>query len=475
MDQRARLVLRVLWVGIIVFYFWDLWGGSLRQWDEALTAERSREILATGDWLTPHFGFQPDFNKPPLYYWLTAITFKVFGIDEFSARLWSVLFGLGCMILVYRLANKTGSAPWSGLIALFLLATNSHWMNKTREGLLDSGMLFGMLAAIWFLSYGSQRARRGISAGVCLAIGTMVKGPVALFALVVPLWNRFVARKEKCPLGKIAGALVVAAVLTLPWYAFQYAKYAAMFSSALVSRSTLTRFLTPIDSNTGGPLFFLLGWPRLAPVAFVLFVAPVVYFLSFDRKKMAAASPFIFLTLLFFVAVSLSASKRDLYLVLLHPSAAIAAGVLLVEFQQSLKTRRLQSVAPVLLVVLALAGFVPFYVAKPDYAHHLKETGRKLKKVAKARDSIAAVEIPLNNLLFYSRKPVEYIRYSSLKDRYSVLVRDGHRTMFFVVKTKEVKRFSTLVDSLGAVSLRKKIVHKNRRFTIVAIQAGGKI
>jgi 4-amino-4-deoxy-L-arabinose transferase-like glycosyltransferase len=256
---------------------------------------------------------------------------------------------------------------------------------------------------------------------------------------------------------------------------FQYAKHAAAFSSALVSRSTLTRFLTPVDSNTGGPLFFLLGWLRLAPVAFVLFAAPVVYFLYFDRKKTAAASPFIFLTLLFFVAISLSASKRDLYLVLLHPSAAIAAGVLLVEFQQSLKTRRLQSVAPVLLVVLALAGFVPFYVGKPDYAHHLKETGRKLKKAAKAGDSIAAVEIPLNNLLFYSRKPVEYIRYSSLKERYPILLRDRHRTTFFVVKTKEVKRFSTLVDSFGGGSLRKKIVHKNRRFTIVAIQSGGKI
>ncbi|MFH0909004.1 MAG: hypothetical protein V1929_09600 [bacterium] len=69
-----------------VIYFWRLGEGSLRPWDESLTAERSREVLLVDDWFTPHFQLQPDYQKPPLYYWLTVLNFKLFGVNEFSVR-----------------------------------------------------------------------------------------------------------------------------------------------------------------------------------------------------------------------------------------------------------------------------------------------------------------------------------------------------------------------------------------------------
>ena len=69
------MVLLAVAVGRI--YFWKLGAGSLEFWDEALTAERSREVLVTGDWLTPQSNLIRNFSKPPVYYWLTALTFRV--------------------------------------------------------------------------------------------------------------------------------------------------------------------------------------------------------------------------------------------------------------------------------------------------------------------------------------------------------------------------------------------------------------
>ena len=65
---------------------WKLGAGSLAAWDEAIYAQVSKEILRSGDWLTPHWQYQPWFEKPPLFLWSTAFLYRLFGINEFWAR-----------------------------------------------------------------------------------------------------------------------------------------------------------------------------------------------------------------------------------------------------------------------------------------------------------------------------------------------------------------------------------------------------
>lgn len=69
--------------------------GSTALWDnsEPTYAEISREILVTGDWLTLHFDGQNWYVHPPLYFWLTALGIKLFGLTEFVVRFWSAFFG----------------------------------------------------------------------------------------------------------------------------------------------------------------------------------------------------------------------------------------------------------------------------------------------------------------------------------------------------------------------------------------------
>ena len=73
--------------------------GAIGDNDEAFYAESAREMVESGDWITPRFNYEPRFQKPALYYWLTAALFAVTGPHEFAARLWSALAGIGLVLV----------------------------------------------------------------------------------------------------------------------------------------------------------------------------------------------------------------------------------------------------------------------------------------------------------------------------------------------------------------------------------------
>ncbi|HEY6194610.1 MAG TPA: phospholipid carrier-dependent glycosyltransferase, partial [Candidatus Eisenbacteria bacterium] len=79
--------------------------GPLANYDDAYYAEKAKQMLRTGDWLTPRFGGVERLDNPPLFLWLMAGSFAVLGVTSFAAVLWSALAGVGCVVLTHRLDN----------------------------------------------------------------------------------------------------------------------------------------------------------------------------------------------------------------------------------------------------------------------------------------------------------------------------------------------------------------------------------
>ncbi|MGB3296239.1 MAG: phospholipid carrier-dependent glycosyltransferase, partial [Phormidesmis sp.] len=65
----------MLGLGAITVLLWQLGAASLNDWDEAIYAQISKEIVTSGDWITLHWGYEPWFHKPPLFMWITATCF----------------------------------------------------------------------------------------------------------------------------------------------------------------------------------------------------------------------------------------------------------------------------------------------------------------------------------------------------------------------------------------------------------------
>jgi 4-amino-4-deoxy-L-arabinose transferase-like glycosyltransferase len=193
---------------------------------ESRYAEIARKMLETGDWLMPQFAYGvPFWGKPPLSTWLAAASMAAFGVNEFAARLPSLLLLLGCGALVFRLAGRRAGRD-AALLASTFFATTLIVFIAGGAVMTDAALLLGTtlaMAGFWIAvdAPGAPRRIAGFAFFVGLAIGMMAKGPIALVLTFVPiggwtLWTRS-WRSVWTRLPWVAGTLLAAA-LVLPWY-----------------------------------------------------------------------------------------------------------------------------------------------------------------------------------------------------------------------------------------------------------------
>jgi 4-amino-4-deoxy-L-arabinose transferase-like glycosyltransferase len=192
---------------------------------EARYAEVAREMLASGEWITPQLHGEKYWSKPPLSIWLTAGSMALFGINEFAVRLAPFLLSLLVAWLTYSLAF-TQRGPDYALASAAVLVSSVLFFISSGAVMTDSALLLGTtlsMAAFWMAVNGS-----GIRAQIWgylfflgLVIGLLAKGPVAVVLTFLPvglwaLWkNRWGVLWSRIPW--ISG-LTLTAALTLPWY-----------------------------------------------------------------------------------------------------------------------------------------------------------------------------------------------------------------------------------------------------------------
>jgi 4-amino-4-deoxy-L-arabinose transferase-like glycosyltransferase len=138
------LLLLTLMVGL---WFCGLLGlRPLANPDEGRYTEIPREMAASGDFVTPRLNGVKYFEKPPLLYWLSAITFKAFGVNQFTARLWNGLFAVLGVLMTY-VAARVLHGRTAGLWSSVVLATSLMYYGLTSVVLLDMAVAVEMAGA----------------------------------------------------------------------------------------------------------------------------------------------------------------------------------------------------------------------------------------------------------------------------------------------------------------------------------------
>ena len=203
---------RFSWRGIllagflIAAFFLELGDRGLNEPDEGRYASIGHEMAVDGDWLIPHLNGIPHFQKPPIIYWATALSFKSFGFNETAARLPSTLAALGILALTFLIGRKLFGLA-TGIGAVFVLAALVEFFALARMLTPDMVMSFWITSAIYCLV--KHRLDGGRLWGwlffAAMGFGFMTKGPMAL---VVPLSAALVW-------GRVAG--VLPKVRRLPW------------------------------------------------------------------------------------------------------------------------------------------------------------------------------------------------------------------------------------------------------------------
>jgi len=222
--------------------------------DEGLYAEIAREMVARGDWVIPHVNGLPYLEKPPLYFWLTASTFRLFGPSEWATRLWSAISALGTVLLTWRIGRRLYGAQ-AGLLAGVVVATVVGNALYVRRASTDQLFVFCLTLAMYGFLRDAERPDRGrarflfVYAGA--ALGVLAKGfiglvfPVLIIGLGLLVVGRFGARPAMSlgwrELNPVRGLAVFAAI-AVPWHALVAWRSPTLFNFYIVDNHLL-RFL----------------------------------------------------------------------------------------------------------------------------------------------------------------------------------------------------------------------------------------
>lgn len=172
-------------------FFYKLGQSSLGSWDEAWYADTARMVLKTGDLFHLVFNGNSFFEHPPGGIWITALSFKLFGISEFSDRLPSAILGLFSLYLMYLL-GKTLFNRVVGLASGIALCSSFWFLSRARSGNLDIPLTFFLLLTLYLALRASKSRKFFIPFCVSLAFTVTIKSllPFAVLpALLIIFWK----------------------------------------------------------------------------------------------------------------------------------------------------------------------------------------------------------------------------------------------------------------------------------------------
>jgi len=299
-SQPLSPTARLLWIVLILAtlylcYFHNLGAIGLVGPDEPRYAWIARDMQETGDYITPRLYGKPWFEKPPLYYWGAAVSFKFFGVSETSARLPSAISALLATLALAWLALRLYGAE-TALWLLLLLPTTVGMIGFSHAAATDmpfaSMLTIAMVFATKLLnlvprtttqsqisttpanslrSFGSFTSFTSFFLGFFLGLATLAKGPAAIILSggAVLLWAVFTKRWRDA--FRCLHPVVIASfcLTALPWYIL-CARRNPDFFRVFIIEHNFGRFLTPQFQHIQ-PIWYYV------PI-FILAVFPWIFF-----------------------------------------------------------------------------------------------------------------------------------------------------------------------------------------------------
>jgi 4-amino-4-deoxy-L-arabinose transferase-like glycosyltransferase len=352
----------------------DNLGRPLANPDEGRYSEISREMAASGDWVTPRLNGIKYFEKPPLQYWAGALAFTLLPLNEYSARLYVALCGLATLLLLAFTARRLG-AQGSGAAALVALASSPYFMALGGIVTLDMGLT--LWTTLTFCAHviaehsatpPDSRRRWMLLAWAAMALAVLSKGLVGLVIPAAAIGLHCLARLDFAPLARLEwmrGSVLFLAIAA-PWFVavslanpefpefFFIHEHFQRFLSTAHRREEPWWYFLPIFAAGFLPWMFALpsaiarGWRAPAAPGTV---APL-----------RLAILWAFFVVAFF---SLSGSKLPAYILPAFPPIALVLGRYLADAPPRKLALQAAPVAVVALVLLAAAWRLPETAREP--------------------------------------------------------------------------------------------------------------
>jgi 4-amino-4-deoxy-L-arabinose transferase-like glycosyltransferase len=314
----------ILFAGAFVLFIWGTWQLPFIGPDEPRYAQVAREMLESSDYFVPRLGGFAWFEKPVLLYWLIAISYFIFGVSEFAARIPSVLSALGSIACVYVTLHRIADQRIA-ILSAAVLSSTAFFIGFSHAATFDMLLTFCVTGALcsYLLYERLQKSKFLILLYLFSGLGILAKGFVALILIGLPLvsylifsrqWKIFLSLKP------IHGILILAAVACL-WFVPVSIIYGSRFWNEFVYQHHFLRYTSSYYHRSQGIFFYV---PVLLagtyPWSFAVFSARP----AGDRNLIKFLLFWLICPIAFF---SLSQSKLPGYILPAVPGLAILTGL----------------------------------------------------------------------------------------------------------------------------------------------------
>jgi 4-amino-4-deoxy-L-arabinose transferase-like glycosyltransferase len=189
---------------------------------EARYAEVSREMLETGDFISPQMDYVYHFTKPPLAYWLTSLGMALFGVNPFGARFFVTLFALLTLLIIFKIGEEEDGG--NGLSAMLILGSSPLLFIMAKILTTDIFLMF-FVALGYYLYKLREKEKIGRTAfdllfGICAALGILTKGQVPLIYWLLIFGGISAFRKDLKPLKALFSPLLLIIMVVLSGWWF---------------------------------------------------------------------------------------------------------------------------------------------------------------------------------------------------------------------------------------------------------------
>jgi hypothetical protein len=310
-------------------------GTPLQEPQETRFAEVARQMSEGRTWVVPALPGQTFADKPPLLPWLVLLSYRLFGVHDWAARLVAGGAGFATVLLTWFWGRRVVGAR-AALGGALVLCLSAHFVYLGRLLTTDS-LLAACVVAAWATAHtalhkGSASISRGwwlLSAMAC-GLGLLTKGPVALVLVAAPVFALGWLDRRSARVSWASWALYLGTAIGLaaPWYAAQEAAEPG-FLVDFLWRQHVVRFTAPFDHEE--PFWFFLPRLALGMLPWTLLLPGLIRFLARHSPRAGARRPaalgFVLLAFLWSLLLfSASGCKRATYILPAMPPLAMALG-----------------------------------------------------------------------------------------------------------------------------------------------------
>ncbi|VBB06849.1 dolichyl-phosphate-mannose-protein mannosyltransferase [Lucifera butyrica] len=239
----------------------------------ALTA---KEMILSGNWLSPQIYGHFWFDKPVMIYWLIAFSYKLFGITEFAARFPSALFSAASIAFIFWFAEKLFGNKKTALYAALILGTSLEFWILARMIITDDVLFFfsSVSLATFYLGIRNKRIYWYLAAYAAAGLAVLTKGPVGLVLPAIIIFIYMVVTRQWRLLGRVylLPGILLACLIAAPWYIAMYYEHGRDFITMFFGLNNLIRATVSEHPKDNVFYYYLVLFPvSLLPWSGVLF------------------------------------------------------------------------------------------------------------------------------------------------------------------------------------------------------------